>query len=39
MVYGIFKRRGIRFGGRYRTGDIIAEPAGWLALNDQLMQM
>ena len=39
MMYEIFKRRGIRFGGQYKVGDMIAEPAGWLALNNQLIQM
>ncbi len=40
IVHEIFERRGVtRIFGKYKANEIIAEPAGWLALADKLNMM
>ncbi len=40
IVHEIFERRGLtRIFGKYKANEIIAEPAGWLALADKLAMM
>ena len=40
MFYEVFTKRGVtRIFGKYDTEQLIAEPGGWMALNDKLMLM
>ena len=40
MFYEVFTKRGFtRIFGKYDTAQLIAEPGGWMALNDKLMLM